>query len=113
MMVGAIVMLVALSVAAWRVWTWPPSPIRPFAEEKFQAAVSEITPAQSWGYWLFLRDSGLSPVSPREWEAYENAVARAQIALSVVVAFALAGLAVCLIGYFWVGPRDGANPSPE
>ncbi len=70
--------------------------------------MSEITPAQSWGYWLFLRESGLSPVSPREWEAYENAVTRAQIALAVAMAFALVGLAVVLVGFSGMGSRDGA-----
>lgn len=107
------VMLVALSVAAWRGWTWPPSPIRPFAEEKLQAALADVSPAQSWGYWLFLRESGLSPVSPREWEAYENAVTRAQIALAVAMAFALAGLAVVLVGVFWVGSGDATPPASD
>ena len=105
-MVGAIVTLIALCFAGWRGSTWPQSPIRPFAEEKFQAALSDISPAQSWGYWLFLRESGLSPVSPREWEAYENALTRAQIALAVAIAFALAGLAVVVVGVFWVGSSD-------
>lgn len=105
-------MLVALSYVGWRGWTWPQSPVRPFAEDKFQAAVSDISPAQSWGYWLFLRETGLYPVSPREWEAYENARTRAQIAVAVASAFALAGLAVVLIGVFWVGRGDRESDAP-
>lgn len=87
--------------------------MRPVPEEKLHAAVSEITPAQSWGYWLFLRESGLSPVSPREWEAYEDALTRARIALAVTIAFALAGLAVVLVGAFGVGSSSGASPGSE
>ncbi len=112
-MVGVLVIVVAVSVAAWRAWTWPKSPIRPLPEEKFYAAMSEITPAQSWGYWLFLRESGLSPVGPREWEAYENALTRARIAMAVTIAFALAGLAVVLIGAFGVGSSGGESPGSE
>lgn len=74
--------------------------MRGFDPEKFAVAVDRITPAESWGYYLMLRETGLMSISPREWDAYETAVFRARLGLVWAALLTAVGVGTAAGGVF-------------
>jgi hypothetical protein len=97
--IGLLIVLPSLAYGGRLLTHWPQPPYSRLDVDGYHKVIARVSPASTWAMWLDLRERGLNPLDPRDQQAYEESLLRAQIALGMAAFVAITGIVVLIIAW--------------